>query len=296
MAGVDLRLLAFLTLWFCLLTPGCIADAFVLGSNRQHIRADGLRRELVRYDGGAVECWVARSPSAGEGEAEAFVLFFVGKTDRAERWTAAVAGAWGDRPVEVWGVNYPGSGGSDGAARLAHVTPAALAVFDAMSERAAGRPIFAQAASFGTIAALAVAARRPLTGLVLESPPPLRQLILGGHGWWNLWLLAGLAASQVPADLDSLASARRATAPAVFILHGAEEVVPPKYQQRVVDAYAGPKQVIPMPGARHADALTRVVADKRGACQALALAGFGPLIIAPSWPASAAGVRRCCRR
>jgi len=250
-----------LILSLCLLTPGCIADAFVLGSNREQLRADGLRRELVRYDGGVVECWVARSQSGHDGEPEAFVLFFVGKTDRAERWTAAVADAWGDRPVEVWGVNYPGSGRSDGPAQLARVAPAAQAVFDAMSERAAGRPVFAQAASFGTVTALAVAARRPLRGLVLENPPPLRQLILGEHGWWNLWLLAGLAASQVPTELDSLANARRATAPAVFILHGADEVVPPKYQRRVVDAYAGPKQVIPMPGARHAEALTREAAD-----------------------------------
>jgi hypothetical protein len=257
MPGLITRLSSLIILSLCLLTPGCVADAFVLGSNHQQLRADGLRRETVRYDGGAVECWIARPQSAREVEPEAFVLFFVGKADRAERWTATVADAWGDRPVEVWGVNYPGSGGSDGPARLARITSAALAAFDAVQERAAGRPVFAQAASFGTVAALAVAARRPLAGLVLENPPPLRQLILGEYGWWNLWLLAGLAVSQVPADLDSLSNARRATAPAVFILHGADEVVPAKYQRRVVDAYAGPKRVIHMPGARHADALTR---------------------------------------
>ena len=241
-------------------TAGCVADLFVLGSNRGRIDPADLRREVVRSQGRTVECWTARSPGAAAKEPEAFVLFFVGKADRAERWTHAVAGGWGDFPVEVWGMNYPGSGGSTGPAQLDRVAPAALAVFDAMNVRAAGRPIFAHAASFGTTPALAVAARRPLAGLVLENPPPLRQLIVGHHGWWNLWVLAGLAALQVPTELDSIANARRATAPAVFILHGSDEVVPPNYQRRVADAYAGPKRVVSMPGARHADALTREAA------------------------------------
>jgi len=41
------------------------------------------------------------------------------------------------------------------------------------------------------VAALSVAARRPVAGLVLQNPPPLRQLIMGHYGWWNLWLVAG---------------------------------------------------------------------------------------------------------
>jgi pimeloyl-ACP methyl ester carboxylesterase len=239
---------------------GCVADLFVLGSNRQRIDPGGLTRQVVAVEGRTVECWTARSAGATDKEPKAFVLFFVGKSDRAERWTAAVAGAWGDYPVEVWGMNYLGSGGSSGAARLSRVTPAALAVYDEVKRRAAGRPVFAQAASFGTVAALSVAARRPIDGMVLENPPPLRQLIVGEHGWWNLWLFAGLVSQKVPADLDSLANARRSSAPAVFILHGDDEVVPPKYQRRVVDAYAGPKRTVTMPG-KHAAALTRKASE-----------------------------------
>src|SRR5688572_16819568 len=85
------------------LLSGCVADALILGWNRETLEPNGVERRMVASDVGPVECWVARSPGARHREPEAFVLFFVGKLDRAERWTPAVAGAWGDRPVEVWG-------------------------------------------------------------------------------------------------------------------------------------------------------------------------------------------------
>ena len=115
---------------------GCAADHLVLGQSRETINPATLRRELVEYPHGTVECWVARSPGAASREPRAYVLFFVGKSDRAERWTAAVAGASGDRPVEAWGMNHPGSGGSTGPPRLARVAPAALATYDRMQHQA----------------------------------------------------------------------------------------------------------------------------------------------------------------
>ena len=49
-----------------------------------------------------------------------------------------------------------------------------------------------------------VAANRPVAAIVLQNPPPLRQLILGHYGWWNLWLIATPVALGVPSELDSL--------------------------------------------------------------------------------------------
>ena len=40
-------------------------------------------------------------------------------------------------------------------------------------------------------------------------------------------------------------------APAVFLTGDADALVPPKYQQLVIDACAGPKRVIRMPGTTH---------------------------------------------
>ncbi len=127
--------------------------------------------------------------------------------------------------------------------------------------RQSGRPIFMQAASFGTAVALGVAAKRPAAGLLLQNPPALRQLIMGHYGWWNLWLIAIPVTHQIPDDLDSIANAHRVTVPAIFIESGADEVVPAPYQKPVVDAYAGPHRVIEMPAAHHADALTHDAAE-----------------------------------
>jgi pimeloyl-ACP methyl ester carboxylesterase len=239
----------------------CEADHLILGENHDVIDPGGARRELIHFEGRAVEYWVARSPKCEGREPTAYVLFFIGKGGRSDQWIEQIAQAWGEFPVEVWGMNYPGSGGSDGPVRVAQVGPDAVALFDSAKAIAGTRPIFVQAGSFGTTAALCVAARRPVAGLVLQNPPPLKQLILGNYGWWNLWLAAGPVAANVPADLDSIENGKQCTAPAVFILAQQDSLVPTSYHQLVVDAYAGPKRVITMPFAGHDSPLTHEAAD-----------------------------------
>jgi pimeloyl-ACP methyl ester carboxylesterase len=256
------KLLTALLLLGCTIVGlDCSANRLILGSNHDTIDPGAARREMIKVNGRSVECWVARSPGAEAAEPEAFVLFFVGKSARVDSWMTPVANAWSGKPVEVWGMNYPGSGGSDGPVQLALVAPNALGVYDAVKARAGAHPVFIQASSFGTTAALAVAARRRVAGLVLQNPPPLRQLILGRYGWWNLWLIAGPVAAQIPGDLDSLANAARCSAPAVFIVSEADNNVPAGYQQRVVNSYAGPKRIITRPGAGHDTPLSSEAAD-----------------------------------
>ena len=87
--------------------------------------------------------------------------------------------------------------------------------------------------------------------MVLHNPPPLRQLVLRQYGWWNLWLLAGPVALRIPSTLDSLANARAVHAPGVFVLAEKDTLVAPRFQRMVVDAYAGEKRLVPLPGASH---------------------------------------------
>src|SRR5439155_322749 len=148
--------------------------------------------------------------------ADSYILRFYGNADRAERWVAAEAEEWNDRAVEVWGMNYPGFGGSTGPARLSLLGPAALAAFDELKRHATNQPIVVFGASIGATAALHVAANRPAAGLILQNPPPLREIILRRFGWWNLWLLAGPVALQIPRDLDSVSSAKAIRTPANF--------------------------------------------------------------------------------
>jgi len=246
--------LAIAVLYLVVMFFGHLPDHLILFPTRAPIDAGAAVRKTVPFQSGELEIWTAQSRRAQQqGGADIFILRFYGNADRADRWAAAEAGMWSDRAVEIWGMNYPGFGGSTGPARLSKIGPAALAVFDEVKQHAGDRPIVPFGASIGATAALYVAAQRPVAGVILHNPPPLREMILRRFGWWNLWLLAGPIALQIPRNLDSIANARAIRAPAVFLLADRDEVVPPRYHKLVVDAYAGEKRVIALHGAYHND-------------------------------------------
>ena len=241
---------------FTVFTP----DRLLLFPTREAQSTYGAGRHALPFRGGELEVWVTRStqspfyPGASEPRAahdprpprapDVYVLRFYGNADRADGNVVLDAGSWPVGQAEVWGVNYPGYGGSTGPATLASIGPAALAAFDALQRTAAGKPIVVYGTSLGTTAALCVSAHRPVAGVILQNPPPLRQIILRQFGWWNLWLIAGPMALHVPSALDSLANAQATRAPGVFLLAEKDTIVRPRYQQLVVAAYAGPKQVV----------------------------------------------------
>jgi uncharacterized protein len=246
--------IAFIAAYIIVIFSAHLVDHLILFPTRAPIDASGAVRNTIPFQKGELEVWAAKSRRAQQkGGAEIYVLRFYGNADRAERWAAADAEMWNDRAVEIWAMNYPGFGGSTGPVRLSKVGPAALTAFDELKCHAEDRPIVVFGASLGAAAALHVAAYRRVAGLILHNPPPLRQMILRQFGWWNLWLLAGPLALQIPKDLDSILNANRVHAPAIFLLAEKDEVVPPRYHQLVADAYAGEKRVIPLPGAYHND-------------------------------------------
>ena len=235
---------------------GRLPDHLILFPTRTPINAGGAIRKTIPFENGQLELWIAQSQAArSKGQADMYVLRFYGNADRAERWPIEEARMWGKRAIEIWGVNYPGFGGSTGPARLSKIGPAALAAFDELRRHAGQRPIVPFGTSIGATAALHVAASRPagIAGLILQNPPPLREMILRRFGWWNLWLLAGPVALQIPKDLDSIANAKAIHTPAIFLLAEKDEVVTPRYHRLVVEAYAGEKRVISLRGAYHND-------------------------------------------
>jgi pimeloyl-ACP methyl ester carboxylesterase len=234
-----------------MLFGGC-ADRLLLYPSTQPLNLPGESSLQVAAPTGNVDVCITRSTSAS-GEPDAFVLNFTGNASRGEFEAEIVADEWAGHSVEVWSVNYPGYGRSTGPAKMKSIPPAALAVYDALVARAGSRPIYLSGRSLGTTVALYVAAHRSAAGLLLQNPPPLQRLILQRHGWWNLWLLAGPVAMQVPADLNSLRTAPLVHVPAVFVLAERDTIVPPPYQQMVVAAYGGPKTIVTVAGADHND-------------------------------------------
>jgi pimeloyl-ACP methyl ester carboxylesterase len=246
------RILFWVILYVVVIALAPLPDRLVLFPTIYRIDAGAAVRKSIPFQASELEVWTARSALAQQrGQPELYVLRFYGNADRADRWVAAEAEMWNDRAVEVWGMNYPGFGGSTGPARLARLGPAALTAFDELQKVAGNRPIVVFGASLGTTTALHIAAHRKIAGLILHNPPALRQIILRQFGWWNLWLFAGPMAAKIPRDLDSVGNAKASQVPAIFLLAENDEVVAPRYQQLVVNAYAGEKRIIPLPDAGH---------------------------------------------
>ena len=248
------RIALAIAAYFIVIFFARLADHLILFPTTAPINADGAVRKTIPFQSGELELWTAISRRAQQnGRVDTYVLRFYGNADRAERWVASEADEWNDRAVEIWGMNYPGFGGSTGPARLSRIGPAALTAFDELQRHANGQPVVLYGASLGASAALHIAAHRPVAGLILHNPPPLRQMILRQFGWWNLWLLAGPIALQIPRDLDSVSNAKAIHVPAIFLLADKDEVVAPRFHRLVVEAYAGEKRVISLPGAYHND-------------------------------------------
>jgi hypothetical protein len=274
------RLVVIGILYLLIMFFGRLPDHLILFPTRAPIDAGAAVHRTVPFENGDLEIWTAQSQAARQqGRADVFILRFYGNADRADRWAAMEAEMWNDRAVEIWGMNYPGFGGSTGPARLSKIGPAARAAFDELQRQAMSKsavesavptesasnpslrtahttaPIVLFGTSIGATAALHVAASRPaaIAGLILQNPPPLREMILRQFGWWNLWLLAGPVALQIPRDLDCIENATASRAPAIFLLAERDEIVAPRFHRLVLQAYAGEKRVIELRGAHHND-------------------------------------------
>lgn len=229
-----------------------LTDKLVLQPTRHEIAADGKARRWIEGPGVRFEVWTEWSGPCTRRHADVFVLKFPGIGGRAERATVHPADVWDDLCAEVWAVNPPGYGGSPGRASLKVLPQTAEAVLAAIRREADGRPVVVTGNSLGSATALHVAASGGVAALILRNPPPLRELILGRFGWWNLNLAAGPIARQIPPELCSIGNAGECRVPAVFISSSRDRIVPASYQQRVFDAYAGPTQIVRLAEADHA--------------------------------------------
>ena len=244
------------------ISGGCANQLLLAPSSGARPVQGGTPLVIPLKKGAVVQVWTGLSPAAAKHSPQAYVLRFCGNGERAEDALVREREVWSEFPVEIWSMNYPGFGGSTGPARLESLPPAALATYDALRVRAERKPIFVSGFSMGSAVGLYVASQRPVAGLVLRNAPPIRQVITGAYGWWNLWMLAGPTAAQVPPQLDSIANARKDTEPAVFVIAGSDDIVPRKYQREVTAAYAGQRRVIVDENAGHNSPLGQKAARK----------------------------------
>jgi pimeloyl-ACP methyl ester carboxylesterase len=236
-----------------------IADRMIFQPTRNPVSTLGKARRLIEYRHGFVEAWTQRIGTSNTRDVDVFVLKFAGKDERAERANYQPLDSWPDLNGEVWSINPPGYGGSSGRASLRTFAAAAKAAYDEITKVAAGRPLILMGSSLGTISALYLASRFPIGGMILRNPLPLRQLIVGKHGWWNLWIGAMLVSTQVPDYLCSIRNASRCHGiPTVFVGSARDQIVPPPYQARIVKAYTGPKRIMRLRKANHSTPMNAI--------------------------------------
>ncbi len=230
-----------------------IADRSVLCPSQHDIPSPPKNRFVVSDGCQHAEVW--QESTSDDIPAELFVLKFPGTGGRAERATLHPLDAWEGVHAEVWAINPPGYGTCPGNAGLRHMVSTAELAIGAIQEVADGRPILVTGNSLGTAPALYVAARHKVAPLLLRNPPPLRQLIVGRHGWWNFGLGARLVAKMIPDEMESVVNATKCQTPAVFITSAKDRTVPPIYQQQIIESYAGTKRVLTLENAGHATQL-----------------------------------------
>ncbi len=232
-----------------------IADRLILENTRHPIDPENRQRQVVPSRFGQLEFWTWSEPAASGDRANLFALKFPGTGGRAERGGPHPCDVLSPGDFEVWTINPPGYGGSDGVASLANMVETAETGWRTVHDRADDRPVLVVGNSLGCLYALYVAARYPVAGVFLRNPVPLTQLIMARYAWWNLWLGARMICRQVPAEMDAIDNAQHAVAPLMFVRSERDRLVPHKLQKLIWDAYAGPKREFVIHDADHHDPL-----------------------------------------
>lgn len=228
-----------------------LANRLILEDSRDPIDPEQRRRETIELPTGLMEAWVFDSNKARNGAPNLFALKFPGAGGRAERGGSHPCEVLSPNDHQVWTINPPGYGGSEGTASVKNMPHVSSGSWKAIAESAGDAPTIVCSSSLGGVYAMYVAAEFPVAGVFMRNPPPLHQMIRGRYSWWNFGLLTGKVVDQIPSEMDVIANAKKATAPLFMVTCDDDRIVPPKYQQMICDAYGGPITKFEIAGGRH---------------------------------------------
>lgn len=235
-----------------------LADRIILSPTRHRIRtSDRLPFRLAHGDS-HIELWARRSAGRPDAVPGPFVLKFPGTGSRAEDAESLALQCWANRDPILWSVNPPGYGNSGGRASLGNIPAMAMTAVGEMRETANGRPIIAEGFSLGCVAALFLAARGEVDGLILRNPPPLREVVRHRTARWGFGLITALINGGIPESIDSVRNAAICSVPAMFVIALRDQVVPAHCQHLILEAYGGDHQLLEQTEADHATPLSEL--------------------------------------
>jgi pimeloyl-ACP methyl ester carboxylesterase len=240
-----------------------LIDRLVLRPSRHPIDPGPQQRMLLSHRGRPLECFVQRHPVqhdvGGTDERRGvLVIKFPGTSGRAEQSTGMPLSLLDGIGGSTWTWNPPGYGGSGGRASLTEIAAAAETfareVIDRESHQHAA--IWLSGNSIGCATALHVASSidfdQSNTGLVLRNPPPMIDVVKHVARRYPLGHLIHRLAESLYEPMNVMLTAGRVALPAVFLQSGADTLVPPEFQDRVIQTYRGDFQKVVLAGLSHA--------------------------------------------
>ena len=213
---------------------------------RFHIDTRQGKLELVYWDmrGGAalLEKTQLSDPNTQEKLPASFVLMNVGNAMLAQdagKWAKTL---YGGRDIGVIAWNYPGYGSSTGPLSLERTLKSTVEVYDYLKRRLGDRPIIVHGISIGTCLSIHLAAQRELAAVIVEGPPRIHCIVRQVRfGWWNLWIVSGIVACQIPPAYDPLNSIARvkSSTPILVIVGEWDNLALPEYGNQIYNAWPG---------------------------------------------------------
>jgi fermentation-respiration switch protein FrsA (DUF1100 family) len=195
---------------------------------------------LDSADGERVIAW--HVPPRGDSP---IALYFHGNGGslrlRAGRFQRIVAAGAG-----LVALSYRGYGGSTGKPTEAGLIADARAAYDYAAARYPGR-IAVWGESLGTGVAIALAAEKPVTHVILDAPYTSTVDVGADHYWFlpvRLLMMDQFRSDQRIGNVKA----------PVLILHGdADDIIPIKYGERLLAMMPGEKRLVRFAGGRHGD-------------------------------------------
>lgn len=244
-----------------------LLDRMVLRPSRHPIETASQKRVTLTVSGRLLECFVQHHEPAGD-RSRVLVIKFPGTSGRAEQSSGLPLTLLNGVGGATWTWNPPGYGGSQGPASLPVIAEAAVEFVKQVIDREADAKttIWLAGNSIGCATALNVAAVTRFdpnrTGIVLRNPPPIPDVVKHVARRYPLGSMLNRLADRVHQPMNAILTASQVQLPAVFLQSGADRLVPPELQNKVIAKYAGNHQLVVMDNLDHDD-LTDEHHDKR---------------------------------
>ena len=200
--------------------------------------------DVTAPDGTRLHGWIRHTVE--DAHPKGLVIYFGGNAEEVsgQMFDAQLLAPW-----SLAAFNYRGYGRSEGRPSEAALTADALTIYDRLTKRDDVDPsrIVVLGRSLGSGVAVRLAASRPVQAVILVSPyDSLRSIARKQYPFAPVSLL-------LKHPFDSLALAPEIEAPVLVIAGERDDLIPPRFSQRLHDAWAGPKRWTLIPDADHND-------------------------------------------